>query len=91
MSNDPSYLLGRLFGSIPEPQSAYEDLIEQMVAAEGGYIWKREEAIALVDAVLHQAAEKIRCAEAPEDHADTFDAGAVWASELIRPATKDQP
>ncbi|MGW3298487.1 hypothetical protein [Streptomyces rubiginosohelvolus] len=77
--------LGRMFGSIPEPGSAYEDLITQMSVAEGGHLWSREEATALVNAVLHEAAEKIRTEEAPEGHADTFDTGAVWASGLIRP------
>lgn len=85
MSNDPGYLLGRLFGSIPEPDSAYAELISQMHHAEGGVLWKEEEARALVDAVLHEAAEKVRCAEAPPGRKDTFDAGDVWASELIRP------
>ncbi|WP_097982798.1 hypothetical protein [Streptomyces sp. f150] len=78
--------LGRMFGSIPEASSAYEDLVTQLSVAEGGFLWSREEATALVDAVLHEAAEKIRTEEAPEGHADTFDAGAVWASDLIRPA-----
>ncbi|WP_030407525.1 hypothetical protein [Streptomyces albus] len=82
-----TYDLGRLFGSVPEPESAYEELITQMSMAEGGFLWTRKEATALVDAVLQEAAEKIRTEEAPELHEDTFDAGAVWASELIRPAS----
>lgn len=85
MSRDPGYMLGRLFGSIPEPGSAYAELISQMANAEGGFIWSEEEARALVDAVLNEAAEKIRCADAPPGRKDTFDMGAVWASELIRP------
>lgn len=83
---DSTHFLGRFFGDIPEPESAYEDLITRMSVAEGGFIWSREEAAALVDAVLHEAAEKIRTEEAPEQRDDTFDAGAVWAAELIRPA-----
>jgi hypothetical protein len=79
-------MLGRLFGSIPEPGSAYEELISQMAHAEGGFIWSEDEARALVDAVLNEAAEKIRCTDAPPGRKDTFDMGAVWASELIRPA-----
>jgi hypothetical protein len=75
-----------MFGSIPDPESAYGDLVTQMAHAEGGYIWSEEEARALVDAVLNEAAEKVRCTDAPEGHEDTFDAGAVWASDLIRPA-----
>ncbi|MEV4939585.1 hypothetical protein [Streptomyces zaomyceticus] len=86
MSRDPSYNLGRMFGSIPAPTSAYDDLITQMAVAEGGYIWTHEEAKALVDAVLDERAEMIRTADAPEERENTFDAGAVWASELIRAA-----
>jgi exopolyphosphatase/pppGpp-phosphohydrolase len=74
-----------MFGTIPEPDSAYDELVSQMYHAEGGFIWTPEEAQALVDAVLREAAEKVRCADAPDDREDTFDAGAVWASELIRP------
>ncbi len=85
MSRDPGYMIGRLFGPIPEPDSAYADLVSQMANAEGGFIWTEEEARALVDAVLNEAAEKVRCAEAPPERENTFDAGAVWASELIRP------
>ncbi|MFF0166817.1 hypothetical protein [Streptomyces prasinus] len=87
---DLTHEFGRLFGSIPEPESAYDDLVTRMSVAEGGFLWTREEATALVDAVLHEAAEKIRTEEAPAEHDDTFDAGAVWASELIRPATAAQ-
>lgn len=86
MSPNPTHALGRMFGTIPDPDSAYADLVTQMAHAEGGYIWSEEEARALVDAVLNEAAEKIRCADAPEGRADTFDAGAVWASDLIRPS-----
>lgn len=84
---DPTHILGRLFGSIPEPGSAYEDLVTRMSVAEGGFIWTREEAASLVDAVLREAAERIRTEEAPENREDTFDAGAVWAAELIRPGS----
>ncbi|MER5843707.1 hypothetical protein ABT099_26130 [Streptomyces prasinus] len=84
---DPTHFLGRLLGSIPEPESAYDDLVTRMSVAEGGFLWTHEEATALVDAVLNEAAEKIRTEEAPANHDNTFDAGAVWASELIRPAT----
>ncbi|MFC1410480.1 hypothetical protein ACEZCY_14570 [Streptacidiphilus sp. N1-12] len=55
MSRDPSYVLGRLFGRIPRPTSARERLIEEMTAAEGGFIWTREEATELVDAALVDA------------------------------------
>ncbi|WP_055693389.1 hypothetical protein [Streptomyces prasinopilosus] len=88
---DPTHFLGRLLGSIPEPESAYDDLITRMSVAEGGFLWTHEEATTLVDAVLHEAAEKIRTEEAPEQHDDTFDAGAVWASDLIRPAADPSP
>lgn len=87
----PTHLLGRFFGSIPEPESAYDDLVTRMSVAEGGFLWTREEATALVDEVLHEAAEKIRTEEAPDGRDDAFDAGAIWASELIRPATSDVP
>ncbi|MGW7087527.1 hypothetical protein ACWGH2_29080 [Streptomyces sp. NPDC054871] len=86
---DPTHLLGRFFGSIPEPESAYEDLVTRMSVAEGGFLWTREEATTLVDAVLHEAAERIRTEEAPDGGDDTFDAGAVWASDLIRPSSTE--
>lgn len=91
MSRDVGYNLGRMFGSIPEPASAYADLVTQMAHVEGGFIWTEDEARALVDAVLNEAAERIRCADAPEGREDTFDAGAVWASDLIRPADEPLP
>jgi hypothetical protein len=87
-----THALGRMLGTIPTPNSAYENLITQMTVAEGGCLWTPEEATALVNAVLHEAAETIRTEEAPNGHDNTFDAGAIWASELIRPtATDPQP
>ncbi|NUP37017.1 MAG: hypothetical protein HOY76_08360 [Streptomyces sp.] len=47
-------------------RDAFDDLVEEMHAAEGGHIWTRERATNLVTSVLNEAAQKLRDTGHPE-------------------------
>jgi len=82
---DLTYTFGRMFGFIPESESAYENLVTQMAVAEGGCIWSEQEARTLVDAVLHEAAEKQREEAWPHERDERENQLIYKLADLIDP------